>query len=468
MKPERTIEEACQRLISINIRAKKKARDEDAYWKDAKANNAYSQLCKAIDATVATGLHWWYTIWNIVGSVSDDIWKADEIDEATTAEQFTKTVLAHLEALKGHDWIATLPLEHLFNKFPDFTDFGGFYLINACEKSDEWPNVQPAREDSTERHDGLRALLERFEGILKNKLGILLGEGDDETSQSYLNLGDHYYRKSNGYIPGRPQMVMKVGVGDEFVNKTVLAEQVRYQVALLSICQIAYELEAGVMHTNLTSPGQCRLPMGEWMQDGLIEVPNCAVGIVAKTGYASLWGIPQVVYETQYGIGYKPEEFMAVWNDIAAPLLTIRHTLSGEVGDAIRNALSLVAKCRHSIMGDLVLNSVIATETILNPFSKMGTSEGFAVFAAKLTGTNVEDRLKTYKDAKRLYNLRNLTVHRSQMNEDRRASETNKAAFALFRSCFKGIVQWVSSVVNKGGKCDDAEFRDFYLRTILS
>jgi len=262
-------------------------------------------------------------------------------------------------------------------------------------------------------------------------------------------------------------MVMKVGVGDEFVNKRMLSEQVRYQVALLSICQIAYELEAGIMHTNIIDLGQCRLPTGEWMQDGVIEVPNVAVAILAGTGYANLWEIPQEVYETQYGTGYKPDDFIAIWKDTAAPLLAIRHALSGDMGDAIRNSISLVAKCRHNVMGDLVLNSVIATETLLNPFNKMGTSEGFAVFAAKLTGTDLEERLTTYQKAKRLYNLRNLAVHQSRIS-DERTKENGKVAFALFISCFKAIVKWVCTISDSGGQCGEAEFKHFYLRTILS
>jgi hypothetical protein len=137
------------------------------------------------------------------------------------------------------------------------------------------------------------------------------------------------------------------------------------------------------------------------------------------------------------------------------------------VGDAVRKAIRLVAKCRHHATGDLTLNSVIATETILNPFKKMGTSEGFGMIAATLTGTSVENRIEIYKTARGLYHLRNLAVHQSHYDDDKTARDSHRRAFGLFRGCLKAILQWVKASTDQGKTCDKEAFDDFYVRTIL-
>jgi hypothetical protein len=451
MKPPVTIAEACEKYIQAIIAAKRRSTNPDGFWKDKRADKAYRHLYETIEANVPADLKWSYTIWELAGSTAEQVLEGRFV-ETTDGPRFCRQVTAYLEALTGFDWVACLPLENAFCGFPAYTDFGGFCLVNPVR-----PNE--ARD--------LDALLARFRGILTEKLGIEFIEPTGPNNESYLRLGDHYFNnKSDGYIPGRPQMVIRAGRGDEFINKQLLPGLARQQFSLLSLCQIAYGLKPELKVLFGEAGAGC-LPTGERMQSGFIRIPDVAVAIVAKTGDAAIWATRLEYFETEGAQRYEPDKFIAIWNETARPVLHLEGAMVGPVGDAVRNAIRLVAKCRHRMMGDLTLNSVIATETILNPFRKKGTSEGFAVFAATLTGETTESRLATYEIARSLYKLRNTAVHSSEHHDDKKKSDSGKQAFGLFRACLKGILQWVKETAEQGKKCDEKEFRKFYLRTVL-
>jgi hypothetical protein len=236
------------------------------------------------------------------------------------------------------------------------------------------------------------------------------------------------------------------------------------------LCQIAYEQLQGGLETMIVSSGHDRLPCGQRMQRGLIEVPSVAVAINVRSGEAAWWSTGLRQYETHAGTGYEPDKFHAIWKDVAAPILALRHAgLSGMMRDAIDNAIGLLAKCRHNKMGDLTLYSVIATETILNPFNALGdTSERFALFAAALTETAAERRLEAYKVARNLYRLRSLAVHQSRLHGEKDEKEVRKQAFRLFLACLKAITQWATKTLAQGGVCGAEEFKDFYTKQVFS
>jgi hypothetical protein len=120
-------------------------------------------------------------------------------------------------------------------------------------------------------------------------------------------------------------------------------------------------------------------------------------------------------------------------------------------------------------MGNLTLNSVIAAETILNPFNTRGDAiERFAILAAALTGATLEERLETYSSARELYNLRNLVVHQSVLHGEKASKDFRKRAFRLFLACLKALAGWAESTLAQGKKCDQEEFKDFYTRKVLS
>src|SRR5262249_23580981 len=146
-----------------------------------------------------------------------------------------------------------------------------------------------------------------------------------------------------------------------------------------------------------------------------------------RTGRADWWSTRLQMHEKCQG-RYNPEEFTSLWKEIAVPILDLRNAgLSGLVRDAIDNAIRLMAKCRHPEMGDLTLYSIIATETILNPFNALGdTSERFAIFAASLTEATPEKRLEAYRAARNLYRLRSQAVHQSRLHADKDVAEARK------------------------------------------
>jgi hypothetical protein len=119
-------------------------------------------------------------------------------------------------------------------------------------------------------------------------------------------------------------------------------------------------------------------------------------------------------------------------------------------------------------MGDLTLNSIVATETILNPFNTLGdTSERFAIFVAALSEATSEERIEVYNVAKRLYRVRSRAVHQSRLHDKRDVYENRKQAFALFLKCLKYVTQWAMGTLAAGKACDIGEFKDLYLRSIF-
>ena len=152
------------------------------------------------------------------------------------------------------------------------------------------------------------------------------------------------------------------------------------------------------------------------------------------------------------------------------PILNLRNAdLSGLVRAALDNAINLVSRCRHNEVGDLTLYSVIASETILNPFNALGdTSERFAIFVASLTKATPERRLEAYRAAKNLYRLRSLAVHQSRLHGDKDVAEARKQAFTLFLACLKAIAEWAEQALAAGGVCGPDDFKEFYVSSIFS
>jgi hypothetical protein len=222
---EAAIKQTCEKHIEALLTAKSRCQTEDQFWKDGKAKKTYRRMMTTIEAEVAGSFAWWYSVWDLSGSTALSIWEGTL--GAGEEARFPNQVLAYLKMLQHQDWIASIPMERAFEKFPAVTDFGCFYLLNARGEHHE--------ED---QEDNVDQLLAHFRNILSTNLAVNFVE-PKEPSESYINIGAHFFRKSDGYIPGRPQMVLRVGAGDEFVNRQLLSTLVRYRLALLAICQIA-------------------------------------------------------------------------------------------------------------------------------------------------------------------------------------------------------------------------------------
>lgn len=452
MGPTNPIEDACVKYVHAVFRAKESAATADEFWGNKRADKAYRRLFKAIAENTPADLKWQTALWELAGSTAERVWEENP-DEQTYARGFCRIVNECLEDLAAADWIACVPVEHVFCNFPAFTNFGDFSLVN--------PGADPEQSDEE--------LLSRFRSILTTNLGVNFMP-HSEVNDSYLRLGEHYHQKSGRYIPGRPQLIVKVGRGEQRLNERLFGELVATHVAMLSLCQTVYEqLERG-LETMIVSPGHDRLPCGDRMQRGLIEIPGVAVAINVRSGEAAWWSTGLRLYETHVGTGYKPDKFHAIWAEVATPILNLRNSgLSGQMRDAIDNAIKLMAKCRHPEMGDLTLYSIIATETILNPFNALGdTSERFAIFAASLTEATQERRLEAYRAARSLYRLRSQAVHQSRLHADRDVAETSKQAFKLFLACLKAVTAWAAQMLADGKACGPDEFKELYTKTIFS
>lgn len=448
MSSHEAISEACAKYIDAVFRAKQAAESEEQFWSNGRASRAYQRLFKAVEGIAPNDLHWGFTIWDIAGSTSDRIWQGRLVNEPSTVKALSEIVENCLEDLANAEWIACVPMERRFSAFPEYTDFGEFAVVNAAEEDSDF-----------------EPLLNRFRKILATKLGVNFMP-ETEVQDSLLRLDEHYLKKSGHYIPGRPQLVARVGRGERFTNKRLLEGMANDNFAMLSLCQIAYDMIHEIP-ARITTGAYARLPSGEWMPEGLIEIPPVAVAINARTGEADWWTSSVEAYETIFGEPYDANEFELLWKRIVVPILNARNAgLSGTLRDAIDSAIKLVGKCRHRQMADLTLHCVIATETILNPFNVRGdTGERFAIFCAGLTANRPPQRVEAYRRAKKLYRLRSGAVHQSRRHNER---EIPKQAFQLFLACLNAVVSWASSRLTEGNVCTSDDFNEFYVQTVFA
>ncbi len=161
-------------------------------------DSAYRRLFKAIAANTADDLKWQSAIWVLAGSTAERVWEHD-LDEQAIIAGFSRIVHECLDDLAAADWIACLPLERVFCNFPEFTNFGEFTVVNAAGAD----LAQP-----------VEVLLERFRSVLTANFGVNFIP-NSEIDDSYLRLGAHYHMKSGCYVPRRPQLVLRVGRGEQ-------------------------------------------------------------------------------------------------------------------------------------------------------------------------------------------------------------------------------------------------------------
>lgn len=353
------------------VHAKRDA-EESQFYGDPAIEKAYAGLTKVIKQGMSEDVEWgWEVLDHCMGHGEAIRREQPELEQAVV--KFTKELewlLAHVSKI---EWIACVPLERIFRKFPDFTDFGTFAILNPAGTS-----AKPENE-----------LLDSFRLLLSDRCGVTFAAPRDPyNNESYLRLGEHYLRKSGHYIPGRPTLVIKLGKGEERANQRQLQSKLQEILPLIQLCQVAMGLDQSFL--NRTTGPHSTLPDGKWMDDGLIAVPAVAVALDKSNGNCGWWGTGINLYENQVGEGYDPKKFQQVWRTFAQPLLELRE-LSGpnKFRFAVDNAIRLVSRCRHEEFGDATVSAVIATETILNPFNPTGDiKERFAAAYVGAHGIN--------------------------------------------------------------------------------
>lgn len=161
---------------------------------------------------------------------------------------------------------------------------------------------------------------------------------------------------------------------------------------------------------------------------------------------------------------------------------------ANRIADRLIQAVALMSKCRYSEFTDLALNSVIASEAILNPTNeKDNLAERFALFGAAILSDDSVNRKTVYDHLKRLYNYRSTLVHSAKraplrletprwskefvetMEFDYEAED--KIALKYFLKFYCIISDWLINLLEKNPGISNTEveqrFKEFYLDTIL-
>lgn len=448
------IQTAAENYVAASFAAKQRAASSEEYYEDRESNAAYERLFKAISKVIPKEVWWqWEVSEFTAGSFPETVWHG-EIDRETALREFPNNLRNLLDDLSVVEWLACVPLGCEFRRFPKFTDFGPLAVAYV-------PDDKPKEE---------AILLAEFREIIAANCGVCFMESA-EVRQSYFKLAGPYYGRSDCYVPGRPQMVLNAGRGESRSNERIVRERLRQILPLFQLCQVIASppLGRGIRFIDERSgymPDRTsRMPLG------LIEIPDCALAINRRTGECDWWQDvrPFKVYEASWdGVEHDPERFQLVWNNHIKPILKLHDNgLIGPVRKSVDSAVELVGSSRHAHFGKLLLNCVIATETILNPFNTLGElSERFALLSAALVASNPEARKLTYDLAKKLYRLRCHAVHRSQNDNEDRTLEGK--ALELFLGCLGSVVRWADESLLAGRACGKEAFDDFYVRSIFS
>lgn len=425
--------------------------DEEAFYNDPNTERAYRTLWKTLERSVPKDVAWGRDVYECCMAHAE--WIREKHPEKSAAiKTFTEAIESLLKTIIAIDWIAFVPMERVFRSFPEFSDYNAFSIVN--------PASIP--------HKTTEDLLHSFRTIIETNLDVKFDDSPEAYyGNSFNRLGDHFYRKSGAYIPGRPMLVIKTGRGEESKNSQILSTRLHEIVPLIKICQIDIDLNTGILDRIIGA--HSTLPDGQWMNAGLIAVPSVAVAINKNNGNCTWWGTRLSLFESQVGVGYGHDRFKKTWDELAAPILALRNeNIPQKLRSSLDNAIRMVAQCRHSDMGDLTLNCVIATETILNPFNPAGDiSERFSLMISSLTETEADKRRDKYRTAKDMYRYRCGAVHRSEFRNANRRDDEHRKAFAIFCSVLKAVATWAAELIAKDEKPDQAAFDKFYIETVI-
>ena len=336
-----------------------------------------------------------------------------------------------------------------------------------------------------------------------------------EISGSLLDISSKIREQTRGYIPGRPQLVLNLGLGEWDVACERLRRRLHFLIPLIRLCQLTCDVMEGVRFTG----DSARMPdHGRAMPEGITEIPCTALGVNVNNGTGQTWdglwtwryelhsgygvsmdeltderlrfdrihtvsspeyGLPFRQFESSQGGAIEPHEFRDWWMRLGRPLesaFTTTQTGRNDLIGIILEAIRVVSSCIYGVTGDIGLQSVLATEWILNPVGGLrwidqseaksfSQNQEFAVRACNLASTfpgQIEERRER---AKELYKWRNDLIHTGGKATLDAAETTRnrKDAFHLFIACLEGLGQWLSNQLESNQACSAQEF-DTHLR----
>ena len=212
---------------------------------------------------------------DVIWHQAREVWRATAaLDEAVrrAAWRASDDIKDYLDNIERTEWIACVPLERRFEGFPEFTDFGSFKVVNA-------------RTGTPGLH---RNIFSDFIRILGNELEVEFHPPSEVDGHSLLD-SDFQRRvqaETQGYIPGRPQLVIRLETGEWDVACERLRWRLNYQLPLLRLCQLACDVFDRV---RIGTRPPMTPDLRREMAAGLIEIPCTALAIDKRTGAAQTW-----------------------------------------------------------------------------------------------------------------------------------------------------------------------------------
>lgn len=401
--------------------------------------------------------------------------------------------------IRDRSWIACLPLERCFETFPEFVDFGEFHVLNPCA------GAPGAHRDVCA--DFQRLLAEHSEVNFMPAL---------EVNGSYLDAAKDIFHRTHGYIPGRPQLVVKLGPAFWRSVPQTFREKMLLYIPLLRLCQVAYHFECTNQEWFATQEG--RLPGGRGempsrtmemptdfllvdQHNGSVLSPQLLVDkdqhhlgdrpgmpdttfdgshqddnarlVIAMDGgdYVERHRLsrPQEVigrrFETAYGSGYDVTKFREIWARYAEPFLRLKKLTGnfeiskvsresgGKQWEQLYRAACVTGNSLHDLSGTLTLMAVSATEMLLNPKDNREDLK-----------RRFSDRLPLFFDmerdeAERLYNYRCVYVHNSDAYSD--MYKFRSRAVRAFLAVFHAVTTWAEERMRSAELCGPAAFNEY-------
>lgn len=470
-----SVADACAALIAAVYLAKSESSDQYALYDHRAVRKAYTALWSAVQHHLAPhepSVRWHQDVSWLVPQFVDRAFSATVAEKDDVIRGFTDEVRRRLNEIAGSEWLALLPLERRFAGFADYVplDGTGLGIMNPMAGKCGDEDLCDRAMDILRREKGVTFVeAPVLENALRRKCGAILHE-------------------SCGMIPAYPQLVVpigKLGINDAW--SAVAGAASRYlplvgcAVLLYDYC-VAGEGALCLPPEDDKAAPMANRPVGELAR----PLYPYGLGLQVRTGDARLFAVTESDWE-RLGRGIDSREwhvgdqitqsdFLTYWRASAGLLLRLRQsheTIALKIAQTIERALRLVGKCKYARvhqLNDVVLTSVIATETLLNPFDVRGGGgrEWFALFSSALASRREGQRGKWYKLAVEMYGYRNYAAHQAcSVDEGRATTFGAQQAVRLLHLCLMSIHEWIGTRLTEGKPVDRSAFCDLYQECVL-
>ncbi|MCB9855378.1 MAG: hypothetical protein H6818_06780 [Phycisphaerales bacterium] len=472
------LSKACKDFVASVASVVAQVEDESDVYEHRDFTSAANRLRTAADAYLEQfvesaswgGDYQWFVI-----DIVQQLWKKSE-DTQTLSRSLFNGLLLRLDGVADTTWITLIPIERRFDSVGEYFDLGKISIINHCAN-------QPIRREDE---------IANLKRVLAEHLGVAFLDSP-EVKNNFKSQLPQIASRGDVTVLGYPKLVVPLGHcgdGDSWLASSDASS--KYMPLLATTVLFHDFVDKGEGIPDRPPDEESGVPQASsyfWHTARPVSVEALLVN--TRTGGITTSPISHYDWEhvrldiTTGDWGHQdpidPELLRQNWCIAGGlPLALLSDSLdkasqiSPKFSHSINKAIRLVAKCKYSLhhqLNDVILFSVIATETILDPFdlSREGLSERFALFGSALAVRKTQgDRQAWYDKAKELYRYRSSGGHMAHLFEyGKDVNVSCRDSVLFFFLCLMGLYEWTKERFKAGDKIDKDSFTQLYRDCVL-